>query len=280
MKSIVIIPCWRRPEFLGACLNLIRWADLSGTYHYLFAIDRRADPLNEKIIAGFPGEKTVIRNTAMFNGNSANLIKAYKWAYGQSEELVFLIEEDIFIAKDFFLYHEQVHHEFSPFFVTACRNQMDLKQTGDNPAGLFSYGKYQSLGVSFRRESLLQIIEHDTREYYSNRSGYLKKLFPQSQFGTQNTEQDGLINRIMERDNLTGIYPEIPRAFHAGFYGYNRQGSRLRENHLSLEDKIEILLSMPQAEMNKRAKRLKDIARCELETVHKVDNYFINDSTY
>ena len=277
MKSVVIIPCWRRPEFLGACLELIKRAEGWENYHYLFAIDRMADKQIRPLIDAFTGEKTIIHAVHKWHGNSTNLIRAYVRAHEIGGELTFLIEEDIFIGRDFFTFHEQVHTEFNTFFVTACRNQMDLSQSGTDASGLFEFGRYQSLGISFKTANLSKIIIHDSTHYYSNRTRYLRRLFPKSSFGDSNTEQDGLICRIMEAEGLTGMFPQVARAFHAGFYGYNRPGLKIVEKNLSLQDKIKLLLEMPESEMNSRAIRMKDIARCELSQVHKVDKFHIND---
>ena len=258
-------------------MELIQRADNWQNYHYLFAIDRGADKEIKPLVELFPSEKTVVQAVHKWHGNSTNLMRAYAHAGRMQGELTFLIEEDIFIGRDFFNFHEAVQNEFDYFFVTACRNQMDLSQAGNNPAGLFQFGRYQSLGVSFKTRNLGPIIAHDSTHYYANRTMYLRRSFPGSSYGDTNTEQDGLICRIMERDNLLGIFPEIPRAFHAGFYGYNRPGLRIVEKNLSLQDKIKLLLEMPESEMNNRAIRMKDIARCELTAVHKVDNFYIDD---
>jgi len=126
-KGIVIIPCWNRPEFLGACLHYIQKADGWENYLYYFAIDRKADPLNMQVISTFKGEY-LIRQAVMhrYNGNSYNLLSAYSECYLLAKDweipLVYLIEEDIFIGKDFFTFHEEKQAVTDAFFVTACRN--------------------------------------------------------------------------------------------------------------------------------------------------------------
>ena len=280
-KGVVIIPCWRRPEFLGACLHYIRQADGWDDYAYLFAVDNhrattaRFDPQVLKVIERFPGEKVLkIRNPHDFHGNSYNVLEAYREAMEMDiPGLIFLIETDIFIGKDFFTFHEAAHEiDSDTFYVSACRNQNN-KQAGSLPAdpeAVYYWNRYQSLGNSFKPITLATyVLQHCTPEYYGNMHPYCKRHFPLSEFGRSLPpwwEQDGLINRIMEKDNLQGIFPFAPRAYHAGYEGYNRKGESLPSG-MVLEDKISAILSMTEDEMNRRAMnpQFKDITKCNLE---------------
>ena len=68
--------------------------------------------------------------------------------------LIYLIEEDIFVGKDFFDFHERVQTKYDSFCVSAVRNQNDGRmltgELGSNPADVYKFGKFQSLGISWK----------------------------------------------------------------------------------------------------------------------------------
>ena len=188
--------------------------------------------------------------------------------------LIYLIEEDIFVGKDFFDFHERVQTKYDSFCVSAVRNQNDGRmltgELGSNPADVYKFGKFQSLGLSWKPQYLSKVTQHAKIEYYCSMERYLSRTFPQSSFGTMWTEQDGLINRLMEAGHYDALFPTVPRAYHAGFVGYNRQGAELAG---SLEDRIKVLKSMTGDEMNAKANTYKDITPIDLSVDYGVTEY-------
>ena len=278
--STVIIPCWQRPEFLAACLHYIQQAEGWDQYLYYFTIDTKTtpgkqfDPEVMEVIKAFPGKyKYKIKRNAT-HGNSMNLLTAYAEAMEwQKDGLIYLIETDIFVAKDFFTYHEAAHKLINDFFVSACLNQNHkVAKEGSlpkDPGGVYRWPKYQSLGNSFKPAQLKRVILHSTAWYFANlqtMQNYCKTHWPGSKFGNTWVEQDGLINRIMEAESLNGVFPYLPRAYHAGFASpnYNRPGKLLKRS-LSLEERTRLILEMSEAEMNQRAHGIKDITKCNLQ---------------
>ena len=55
-----------------------------------------------------------------------------------------------------------------------------------------------------------------------------KKFAPHGAF----IEQDGLIQRLLIDSELLMLVPRCPRAFHAGFVGYNRQSVKDKANDI------------------------------------------------
>jgi hypothetical protein len=98
--------------------------------------------------------------------------------------------------------------------------------------------------------------------------GYCRRTFPGSLIPPGHAEQDGLFNRIRERQSGVTVYPERPRAFHAGFYGYNRTGRKLSG---SIERRSEKILSMTSEEMNAMAGLMKDHEVIDLDENLPVD---------
>jgi hypothetical protein len=266
VKNIVLIPCWKRDDFLSVTLDYIKTSDLCDKYIYIFLLDRDFSPHVENIANRFSLEKIIHKTPRhKFKGNTYNILEGYKISINLSKQhnsqLIYLIEEDIFIGKDFFSFHENIQSKYDSFCVSAVKNQNTNEELSNDPNIIYYGNKFQSLGISWKLHNLEKVINHANCNYYSNMQRYLYKTFPKSTYGGNWPEQDGLINRIMEQDKLQAIYPHVARAFHAGFIGYNRPGENLKG---TLEERIHLLKTMNKDEMNNRAKLHKDINPCNL----------------
>jgi hypothetical protein len=70
-------------------------------------------------------------------------------------------------------------------------------------------------------------------DYYRSPVLYCEKHFKNSFIGKYFCEQDGLIRRVKEKLNLVTVFPAVPRAYHAGFYSYNRNFKGVFKGSLS-----------------------------------------------
>ncbi len=295
-KGVIIVPCWRRPDFLWACLHCLKQARGFDEYEVMIAIDREPDIEVERVALAF---RNAHRNVSFYAtshsypGNSYNVLMAYRRALSVVDPpfdwIIHLVEEDVFVGKDYLRFHERVHEvdaraaevterddEGRAFFgVSACRDQnaplpaMVGTAMLNYPHGCdFAYRRptYQSLGVSFRPSIVHRFLEHATDAYFRDPVGTLATAFPESKIPRGNAEQDGLIGRVLEAHPAKWmVYPVAPRAFHAGFVGYNRSGG-LPLYDGTPEERGRQLLAMSQDEMNRRADgRFRDIERCDLE---------------
>ena len=98
---------------------------------------------------------------------------------------------------------------------------------------------FSSIGLSLRRETLDEIVPMADPEYYEDPAAYIARRFYsknmtsaahgshhlKDSYGTadQFTEQDGILNRLLIENEAVSVLPRCPRAFHAGFVGYNRK---------------------------------------------------------
>lgn len=196
-----------------------------------------------------------------YRGNSRNVVSGLKDCLRMGGDLVHVVEDDIMVALGYFRFHEAMHAAApDAFAVSACRNQN--LEGGTSPAAAYRHDSYQSLGVSMRPETVARVVMHDKAAYYGNMVAYCQATFPTSVIPPGNAEQDGLVNRI--RENLGGvtIYADKPRAFHAGFHGYNRKG---RELTGSVEERSARILSMTSEEMNQMAESIRDHVVIDLD---------------
>lgn len=260
MREIVIIPAWRRPDFLTACLGRLDLSD-DGERRYLISLDRNhtktvveAAESFQRILA--PERVRVISREHNYDeSNSYNTLMAYRDAVEWGGDLVYLIEDDVFTALDFFSAHQQAHALLPDVFAVGGCNFFP----GSDPTALNIQYPYHSLGISFRPEVLKQhVFPHATTAYFVNRSRYCEE-----RFGSKgHWDQDGLIEAVRRASGLPFAVMDVPRAYHAGYTGYSRVGTHfLKPEETCRTHIVEAaakLLRMSSEDLNERAMFDKD----------------------
>ena len=271
MSDILIVPTFDRAEMLYHCLQNLSRAEGSDLLEWRICVDdhpdRHYDPSVHEVLEmtfeGRPVATVTFRGAHSGWGNSRNLLTAYQDAYESDAEYVFMVEDDVMVARDFFLWSYRAHREHNPFVTIGC-----IKLPADAPyidKEWFGPG-YASLAVCFKRENLRPILDHreaflKVAETQSFKQYYLEH-FPGSRYNQgQWGGQDGLINRVMEKLGVRACLPGKPRAFHAGYYGYNRSMER-RPNGTLTERIAEVgRIMASRAELTRD---YKDCEPCEL----------------
>jgi len=142
---------------------------------------------------------------------------------------VFMVEEDVMVARDFFRWHQAAHAAEPELFCSlSTRNHNRTVTVSEDPRSYYlTTLDYCSLGVAMRRSVIDDLIApHVRRAYFERPAEYCRQHFPYSRVGAQFVEQDGLIRRVQEAEGTRRpiAYPYRPRAYHAGFFGYHRSG--------------------------------------------------------
>lgn len=266
--SVVLVPAHTRPEFLGVTLEHLMKAKRAEQYVYMFALDRGYDPQVLTTAKAFPLKKIILRpKDHPFAGGSYNILRGFAEALRVLEtvggEYINLVEDDVFVAPDYFTFHEHVQTDLRPPAVSACRNQNTSRRPDlSGPEAVYYHSSYQSLGVSVRRDVVELLVEEASDRYFANPIGYCEDHYPFSSIPIGYAEQAGLARRVFERYNFQTCYAVEPRAYHAGFYGRNRPGELLRG---SLSERMRELRQMSGAEMRSRAEGYHDITPCDME---------------
>jgi hypothetical protein len=244
---------------LHACLTRLAQAVADGTeVKVVVTLDRKGTVECRQVAQSFSKSFADIymrvMNYHQFHGNSYNVLSGLKDALKVGGDLVHVVEDDIMVSLGYFQYHEAMHEAVpDAFAVSACRNQ---NLEGDAPAAAYLHPSYQSLGVSMRPGTVERIVVHEKPLYYGDMVGYCRRNFPDSAIPPGHAEQDGLINRVREDLGASTVYAAKPRAFHAGFYGYNRAGTKIPSG--SIEYRSARILAMNSEEMNAMAGAMKD----------------------
>lgn len=230
----VLIPCYRRPEFLRHVLDNILLAEEADLHHYIFKLDHGHDPEAEKMAQDFPLSKRIIRTprtSYTIGKQSYNVLSGFAEAFKSATPYAILIEDDVIIGRDFFRWHKAVHEAHDLFSAHANMNVNSPSKVGLTDQYYLTSGDYGSIGVSLSRKAWDRIAPHVDHEYFAHPVAYVKKHFPASTIGHAFAEQDGLIRRIQMAQELPQAYPchvEVdgniygPRCYHAGFVGKNR----------------------------------------------------------
>jgi hypothetical protein len=234
-RDVVLIPCWRRPEFLWHCLENLTRAEGIERLHVIFRPDHGHDPGIHEVIGEFAPKLSSCevdvppRCPYRRTKQSSNVLTGYLLAASRARAHVFMVEEDIIVARDFFRWHYAVQAAEPALFCSlSTHNTNRAVPSSDDPQLYYrTTFDYCSLGVCFARPVITQLIApHVRRPYFAEPSRYCAQHFPSSQLGLSFVEQDGLIRRIQEAQGERApiAYPYRPRAFHAGFIGYHRRG--------------------------------------------------------
>lgn len=257
--EIIIVPAWRRPAFLLATLRRLEIAcdgDQRNVQIWI-SLDRRHDRATATVARNFQAHHgghlvNVVERLHPYRGNSYNVLQAYRAAVAiPGVELIHLVEEDVLVGADYLGFHRAAH-ALTPdaFAVSAARNQNHPHDPTPDPGAVYLAPQYQSVAVSFRPHRLAPVLAHAVSSYFSDPIGYCRRQFRASRIPVGNAEQDGLINRVVEREHGSVVYPMLPRAYHAGFAGYHRKGAALAG---TTEEQADQILAMDTAAMNAAA---------------------------
>jgi len=247
-------------------------ADNWQNHIYIFACDLGVSFETIKVINEFKfqGKFKISPEHHRFSSGkqSYNVMNGLLSSYNRNSDLVFYIEDDVFIGKDFFTFHEEIHKKANPFVSIVSKNMnsttTEIFKEDSNAYYVKHSNEYQGIGSCFNKELLFRYLKpHFTPNYFSDLTRYVQNTFPESKLNANYAEQDGLIRRIIEKNNLPVCFAHVPRCFHAGFYGYHRTPK----------------INMRVMKLKQRCDYIRKVAFNERELLKVIgDPYFIKDS--
>jgi hypothetical protein len=203
---------------------------------------RMADAEDVRNVAAHFGARYTERAAHSYVGNVYNIMEAYREAYATDARYVYLVEDDVIVAPDFFKWHESVNDARRWTFTDKLHRQPhygdywcsvawhnirnpETQATDDPHAIVESAVDYSSIGVCWPRENLAVIVRHARPEYYRDLTAYMAGTFPDSPIPPERwTEQAGLVMRELLAGNGSRIvaWSGRPRCAHIGIRGYHR----------------------------------------------------------
>jgi hypothetical protein len=273
--NICLIPAFQRPEYLQECLTNICKADNYQNISFVFCLDYGFSSQNLYIIKQSGIEHYFIIKTDKTNfklsKQSYNVLNGLIKVSEQKEvDLIYYIEDDIFISRDFFTFAEDIFKQ-QPDVFTWCGTRSDNLpvQTTDNKNAYYLTDKadFQTHGNCYNSKLFNKYMkEHFTGNYFNNPIVYCKQFLPSKVVGEPFVEQDGLIRRVIEKNNLLIAYGHVPRCQHSGIYGYNRQAEIM---HKSFNEKLKFIQEVCyDAEKMKQYDRYNDSQPCNMNMSH------------
>lgn len=235
-RDLIIVPTYDRPEMLFHALDRLSKARHIEEHDVWIRADwhtgRPPSKDNLEVATMFPHLKPHFSLCPPHDywGNTYNFMHFYIDALATQYRYVYMVECDVFVAEDFFDWHRAVQEAVHPMASIAVRHYalepyMSAEAKAD-PRRWVLVDTYASLGVCWKRENLAMILEYFNPDYLTGLLRYLDEKFPNSSSLGRSGSQDGLISRLLERDHLVTVFPTRPRAFHGGWYGFNRSQQR------------------------------------------------------
>lgn len=259
LNECVIIPTFRRWEFLYCCLKRIRKIEPLIPIRIFPDRGSDEDPAKMEFVAHAindtfrPGPLQfypVPRHE--FYGNSYNTMEAYRHAYNEGWDRVHYIEDDVMVHEDYFAWHRKMHEDFPDIFASMA--WIFNRYAPIVECELFQPWFY-SVGVCFNRQMLGLVVKHANPIYYADLQKYIETEFVDVNrgrgYGIQHYEQDGLIQRVLDRAHGQTVTPGIARCDHIGTVGYNQGWSHRDEffhgckNFPERVERIEELIADP-----------------------------------
>lgn len=227
-KDLLIIPAFNRPEMLQLCLeSLVQTGELGQFEIWVCVDDHRAvryDPDVAKPLDWLLREHRIpvtvkLRKVSDTYGNSRNIMEAYKEAFHTSARFVFMAEDDILVTQDFFRWCYETHLDHPLDCVVATRPERGIPI--EQKAGFYVDSDFASGAVCWKRSSLGSVVDHANPSFYNRLAEYCDEHYPESLLRGCYGEQDGLIRRICEDEQLKVAWPWYSRARHIGIYGFH-----------------------------------------------------------
>lgn len=261
--DFVIVPVWRRAGFAAACLQGLRDAMLPDT-RVLVSVDFDfCDDVLDVVKVfedSLPGQVAVAVRDVDYPTGSYNVLTAMKEAleHVSSNDLVHVLEEDVLVGRGYFGYHQSAHRLVpNAYSVSACENIFlpDDAQAPDKPHAVYLSGAFQVWGSSYRPHRVESILKRLKPNYFPEMQAAMV-----AEFGEANTLRtgplyDGVMANDMAATGAPGVFPFVPRAYHAGFEGvsYGNKalpGTTAEQAHQILRmsgDELKALCTLPGA---------------------------------
>jgi hypothetical protein len=220
-NDVVIVTAMDRDELLCLCLEAIRREDETIPAEVFSDRDHWSGDA-QKVCLKF-GALAVQRWNHSFYGNSWNLMKACEYILEScpAAEVVHLIEDDTIIHKGYLSWARQ--QLSTGRFAAVC---------GRIGSGHIE-NWYESPCASWNAECLRHALTHIVPGYFSPSREEMQRvldeeMFPNSKYKRGGAEQDGFFLRCIEHHGWKTLFPPVPLATHAGWWGYNSPPGRER----------------------------------------------------
>jgi len=238
--NYILIPGYNRPEFFYLTMeSLVKNPEIKD-YHLLFTLSNDVDRHYFDIIESFSDAlKLEIVKWPERNGLTKDLLEGLKLAIGKSDEYAIVLEDDVVVSRDFLRFLDYCYrHYYSEDGDIATIGTTTNRLIG-RVDHVYKEQWYFPWGVLIPKYFFNRfLLEHCNDSYYKNTREYADRYYAFETKGGE-VEQASLILRVMIKNNLYQILPEVPRSLEIGFYGKHRHFKSDHYNEKSLKEKID-----------------------------------------
>lgn len=254
MREVIIVPTYQRNHYLYCCLKRIREQD--GSIKVVVFSDRGETNHELRRICYDFRANLKIMPAHNLHGNSYCVLEALRWAVEQLQEyeLIHINEDDAMQHPDCLAWHREQHDLFGDIFASCG---WVFNRCAPILPDLMFADWYYAPNACFRRDRLLQVIQHANPSYYHAMQEYVLKVFADSplhkkgsQTDTNYYEQDAVIQFCINRDGSQVAWCGVAKVDHVGAFGYNRtNGPKFIGTLQSRIDQVEELIADPYYRM-------------------------------
>lgn len=235
--NIILRPCYNRPEFLHLSLE----SEIKASEQYpfetktLFVVEHGAPQKVLDIIKDYPFPSMCIMRDQRL-GLSKNILEGFKTAFDQTDNHVIYLEDDVILHKDYFKFVDKTIKVINNSFSIICT--LGVVEKGD-VSEIHKTNLYSPAGPVISKYFFNKYVRsHANNEFYNNPAGYVlminnkyKKHSIYKYDSAAHNQQAGLINRLGDaaiiEEKLYMYRPQVSRAQHIGYVGYNRPGGTI-----------------------------------------------------
>jgi len=221
--NYILLPGYNRPEFFCQVMKSLTKNPEISDYTLLFTLENNVDQRYFDIIQTFKDDlKMEIVKWPEKYGLTKGILEGLKIASSKSDEYVILLEDDVIASRDFLRFLDYCYrHFYNPGGDIAVIGTATNRAIGRVDC-VYKEQWYLPWGVLIPKYFFNKfLLEHCNEEYYQNSKEYANEYYFMESEGKE-VEQAGLVLRIMVKNDLYQILPEIPRSLEIGVYGTHR----------------------------------------------------------
>lgn len=230
--DLVIVTLWQRAGFTEACLSrLAKAMDSSVKVRLCLDFGFSPDVLKaaEAFAKRFPEQTEIFTRDEDYPTGSFNVLTGMADALHVSEpdDLIYVLEEDILIGKDFFDFHRRAHKLVPDAYgVSGCTNSFLTRETNPKPVqdAVYLSGAFQVWGSSYRPDQVRQILSRLQVDYFENMHEACIREFGEASALRTGPLYDGVMAMNLAELRKSMVFPYAARGYHAGFEGLSFKG--------------------------------------------------------
>jgi len=223
----ILIPGYNRPEFFYRTMeSLVKNPEVKD-YNIIFALENDVNQAYFDIIESFrDGLRFDVIKRPQRYGCTRNILEGLKTAIERSDEYVIVVEDDVVVSRDFLRFLDYCYrHFYQPDGDIANIGSSTNRSLG-RVNYVYKEQWYLPWGTLIPKYFFNRfLLEHCNDSYYQHTREYAERYYHFKTEGRE-VEQASLILRVMLKNNLYQILPEVPRSLEIGIYGEHRHRSK------------------------------------------------------